>query len=82
MRCLTNGTVNLQCDVVQIKYNIRRINPNKSDAKVYGFSSKICLTMSTYELLVIYLCIKLKFEAMYVIICTREIDVNSYRSCT
>ena len=26
-RCFTNGTVNLQCDAIQIKYNICRINP-------------------------------------------------------
>ena len=30
----TNGTVKLQCGVIQITYNIRRINPYKLDTKV------------------------------------------------
>ena len=33
-QCFTNGMVNLQCGAIQIKYDIRRINPNKSDTKV------------------------------------------------
>ena len=33
-QCFTNGTVNLQGGVVQIKYNIRPIKPYKSDTKV------------------------------------------------
>ena len=57
-QCFTNGTVKLQCGAVQIKYNICRIKPYKPDTKVDGFSSKICLTISTYELPVIYFCLK------------------------
>ena len=38
--CFTNVSVNLQCGTVQIKYNIRHINPYKSDTKVENFSSK------------------------------------------
>ena len=37
-QCFTNGTINLQCGVVQIKYNIRCIKPYKSDTKVDNFS--------------------------------------------
>ena len=33
-RCFTNGMVNLQCDVVQMMYNIRHINTYKSDTNV------------------------------------------------
>ena len=36
----TNGTVNLQYGVTEITYNIRRINPYKSDAQVEYFISK------------------------------------------
>ena len=39
-QCFTNGTVNLQYGVIQIKYNIRRIKPNKSDTKVEDFYPK------------------------------------------
>ena len=39
-QCFTNGTVNLQCGAVQIKYNIRRIKSSKSDTKLDIFSSK------------------------------------------
>ena len=37
--CFTNGTVNLQCGAIQIKYNIRRIKPYKSDTKVENSNS-------------------------------------------
>ena len=40
-QCFTNGTVNLQHDVIQIKYNIRRIKPYKLDTKVKDYSFKI-----------------------------------------
>ena len=36
----TNVTVNLQCGVIQIKYNIRHIKPYKSDTNVEDISSK------------------------------------------
>ena len=39
-QCFTNGTVNVQCGAIQIKYNICHINPYKSDNKVEGSSSK------------------------------------------
>ena len=38
-QCFTNGTVNLQYGATQIKYNIRRIKPYKSDTKVEDFNS-------------------------------------------
>ena len=56
----TNGTVNLQCGVVQIKYNICLNNPYKYDTKVEYYGSKIFMTMSTYELPVMYLSLKPK----------------------
>ena len=40
MQCFTNGTVNLQCGAIQIKYNILRIKPYKSDTKDKDFNSK------------------------------------------
>ena len=39
IQCFTNGTINLQCGVIQIKHNICRINPYKSDTKVEYFNS-------------------------------------------
>ena len=39
-QCFTNGKVNPQYGLVQIKYDIRRIKPYKSDTKVDDFSSK------------------------------------------
>ena len=39
-QCFTNGTVDLKCGTVQMKYNIRCIEPYKSDTKVDNFSSK------------------------------------------
>ena len=38
-QCFTNGTVNLQCDAIKIKYNIRCIKPYKSDTKVEDYNS-------------------------------------------
>ena len=38
--CFINGTVNLQCDVIQIKYNIRPIKPYKSDTNVEDINPK------------------------------------------
>ena len=32
--CWTNGTVTFQCGLIQIRHNIRRINPYKSGTKV------------------------------------------------
>ena len=32
--CWTNGMVTLQCGLIQIRHNIRRINPYKSGTKV------------------------------------------------
>ena len=37
-QCLTNGTVTLQCGEIEIRYNIRCMNPYKSDTKVKDFS--------------------------------------------
>ena len=45
----TNSTVNLQCGMKKITYNIRRIKPYKSDTKVGDISSKIYLMMSAYD---------------------------------
>ena len=33
-QCWNNGTVILQCDATEIRYNIRRINPHISDTNV------------------------------------------------
>ena len=70
----SNGTVNLLCGALQIKYNIRRIKPHKSDTKVDHFSQKnmsddvnICLTISTYDLPVIYFYLKSKLGTKYII---------------
>ena len=39
-QCYTNGTVNLKCGALQIKYNIRRIKPYISDTNVEDISLK------------------------------------------
>ena len=39
-QCFTNSTVNLKCSNIQIKYNIRCINPYKSDTKVEDSNKK------------------------------------------
>ena len=39
-QCFTNVRVLLQCGAIQIKYNICRINPYKSDTKVEDFYPK------------------------------------------
>ena len=39
-QCLTNGTVNLQCDAIKTKYNIFCVKPYKYDTKVGDFNSK------------------------------------------
>ena len=66
-RFFTNGMVNLQYVVTQIKYNIRCIEPYKSDTKVEDSSSKICMMMSTYKLPFIYFCLKEKLGKKYMI---------------
>ena len=39
-RCFTNGTVDLQCGLTKIGYNIRQIKPYKYDTKVEDINSK------------------------------------------
>ena len=39
-QCFPNGTVNLKCGAIKIKYNIRRIKPYKSDITVEDSNSK------------------------------------------
>ena len=39
-QCFINGTVNLHCVLIKIRYNIHRINPYKYDTKVEDISSK------------------------------------------
>ena len=39
-QCYTNGTVNLKCGAIKIKYNMLRIKPYKSDTKVEDYNSK------------------------------------------
>ena len=39
-RCFTNITVNLQCGVIQITYNIHRIKPYKYDTNVEDINPK------------------------------------------
>ena len=36
---LSNGMVNLQCGAIQIKYNVRLINPYQLDTKVEDINS-------------------------------------------
>ena len=55
-----NGIINLLCRAVQFNYNIRHIKPYKSDTKIEDITSKICLTMSAYELTVIYFYLDIK----------------------
>ena len=66
-QCFTNGTVNLQCGAIQIKYDMCHINTNKSDTKVEDSSSKICMMMLTYELPVIYFYLKPNIGTEYMI---------------
>ena len=39
-QCFTNGMVMLQCGAIQITYNIRHINPYKSDTKDEDFNPR------------------------------------------
>ena len=39
-QCWKNGTVNLQCGLTEISYNIRQIKPYKSDTKFEDISTK------------------------------------------
>ena len=48
-RSLTNGTVKLQYDAKKIRYNIRRIEPNKYDTHVEYINPEICMKFSTYD---------------------------------
>ena len=57
-QCFTNGTINLQCGVVQIKYNIRHIQPYISDTKVDNLSSVNISDNVNIWLPVINFCIK------------------------
>ena len=70
-QCFTNGTITLQCGATQVKYNMRRIKPYKLDTKVEYYSSKICITMSTYEIIVIYFYLKPNLGTKYMIGCAR-----------
>ena len=59
-QCFTNGTVMLQYGVTQNQYNIRRIKPYKSDAKVEYPNS---INMYDYVNIlspVIYFCLNIK----------------------
>ena len=38
-QCWTNGTISLQCVAIDIRQNIRCINPHKSDTKVEDYNS-------------------------------------------
>ena len=38
-QCFTNGTAMLQYGETEIRYNIRRIKPYKSDTKIEDFNS-------------------------------------------
>ena len=66
-RCFINGAANLQCGAIKIKYNMCRIKPYKYDAEVEDSSSKVFTIMSTYELPVIYLCLKPNLGTKYTI---------------
>ena len=47
--CFTNATVNLQYGLTKTKYNIRWINPYKSDLNIEDNIPEICITMSIYD---------------------------------
>ena len=55
-QCFTNGTVKLQNDATQIKYNIRHIIPYILDTKVEDYNSIKCLMTSSYKEPLVYFC--------------------------
>ena len=57
-QCFTNVRINLQCGVVQIKYNIRQIQPYISDTKFDNLSSENISDDVNICLPVINFCIK------------------------
>ena len=58
--CWTNGTVTLQCGLIQIRNNICRINPYKSGTKVEDINPEhICNDVNILSP-VIYFCIVVK----------------------
>ena len=60
-QCWNNGTVKLKNGATKIAYNIRCINPYKSDTKVEDSNSKNMSDDVEYKLPVSYFCIKSKF---------------------
>ena len=67
----TNVTENVQYGGIKIKYNIRCIKTYKYDTKFEDSSSNIYMTMSTYDLPVIYFCLKTNIETKYMIGCAQ-----------
>ena len=59
-RCWTNDTVLLQIGATEIRYNILRIKPYKSDTQVEDFSSKNMLDGVSIKFPVIYFCLNIK----------------------
>ena len=60
--CWTNGTVTLKCGPIQIRYNIRRINPYKPDINVEHINHKNVCDNVKIRLPVIWFCIILNLE--------------------
>ena len=59
-RSCTNGTVSLQIFTTEVRYNIRRSKPYKSDTQVEDFSSKHMYDNFNILSPVIYFCLNTK----------------------
>ena len=74
-QCCTNITVTLKCGEIQIRYNVHRIKPYKSDTNfeviIYeNLYDDVLLKYSSYVILLI-------ISYTHV-----EIDIDSYYTCT
>ena len=69
-QCWTNVTVPLQCEAINIWYNIRHIKPQTFDTNVEDMNSKIMIdNVILGKLLVIYFCIIFKLGTKYILGC-------------
>ena len=48
-QCFTNGTVILQCGLIQIRHNMCWIRPYTSDTNSEGIYPEKCVTVSKYD---------------------------------
>ena len=81
--CFTKVMVNLQYGLIQIRHNIRRIKPYKSDTNIEDINPKnMCDDINIWSP-VLYFCIVIKIGNKVCNQATQEyLDVNSYRSGT